>query len=93
MSECCKYCGQEYRDAVTASPEHTNHHPSGPYKGKHALFVSDTLGPFCCVHCEWHSLPGDFRTVRQSLFYLGGAVSNETRLNELEKESSLENLK
>ena len=33
--------------------------------------------------------PGDFRTVRQSLYYLGGAVSNETRLNELEKESSL----
>ena len=33
--------------------------------------------------------PGDFRTVRQSLFYLGGDVTNETRLNELEKESSL----
>lgn len=33
--------------------------------------------------------PGDFRTVRQSLYYLGGTVSNETRLNELEKESSL----
>ena len=33
--------------------------------------------------------PGDFRTVRQSLYYRGGAVSNETRLNELEKESSL----
>ena len=33
--------------------------------------------------------PGDFRTVRQSLYYLGGAVSNETCLNELEKESSL----
>ena len=33
--------------------------------------------------------PGDFRTVRQSLHYLGGAVSNVMRLNELEKESSL----
>jgi SpoVK/Ycf46/Vps4 family AAA+-type ATPase len=33
--------------------------------------------------------PGDFRTVRQSLHYLGGTVSNVTRLNELEKESSL----
>ena len=33
--------------------------------------------------------PGDFRTVRQSLYYLGGTVTNETRLNELEKESSL----
>ena len=33
--------------------------------------------------------PGDFRTVRQSLYYLGGSVTNETRLNELEKESSL----
>ena len=33
--------------------------------------------------------PGDFRTVRQSLYYLGSAVSNETRLNELAKESSL----
>ena len=33
--------------------------------------------------------PGDFRTVRQSLYYLGGSVSNEVRLNELEKESSL----
>lgn len=34
-------------------------------------------------------VPGDFRTVRQSLYYLGGSVSNETRLNELEKECSL----
>ena len=33
--------------------------------------------------------PGDFRTVRQSLYYLGGDVTNETRLNELEKESLL----
>ena len=33
--------------------------------------------------------PGDFRTVRQSLYYLGGTVSNEMRLNELEKECSL----
>ena len=33
--------------------------------------------------------PGDFRTVRQSLYYLGGSVTNATRLNELEKESSL----
>ena len=33
--------------------------------------------------------PGDFRTVRQSLYYLGGSASNETRLNGLEKESSL----
>ena len=33
--------------------------------------------------------PGDFRTVRQSLYYLGGTVSNDTRLCELEKESSL----
>ena len=33
--------------------------------------------------------PGDFRTVRQTLYYLGGSVSNETRLNELEKECSL----
>ena len=33
--------------------------------------------------------PGDFRTVRQSLYYLGGTVTNETCLNELEKESSL----
>ena len=33
--------------------------------------------------------PGDFRTVRQSLFYLGGDITNATRLAELEKESSL----
>jgi len=33
--------------------------------------------------------PGDFRTVRQSLYYLGGAVTNAMRLSELEKESSL----
>ena len=33
--------------------------------------------------------PGDFRTVRQSLYYLGGAVTNATRLDGLEKESSL----
>ena len=33
--------------------------------------------------------PGDFRTVRQSLYYLGGSASNETILNGLEKESAL----
>ena len=33
--------------------------------------------------------PGDFRTVRQSLYYLGGAVTNSIRLNGLEKESFL----
>lgn len=33
--------------------------------------------------------PGDFRTVRQALFYLGGTVTNEVRLGELEKESAL----
>ena len=33
--------------------------------------------------------PGDFRTVRQSLFYLGGDTTNAMRLGELEKESLL----
>ena len=33
--------------------------------------------------------PGDFRTVRQSLYYLGGAVTNAMRLGGLEKETSL----
>ena len=31
--------------------------------------------------------PGDFRTVRQSLYYLGGEVDNAMRIGELEKES------
>ena len=31
--------------------------------------------------------PGDFRTVRQSLYYLGSTVNNAMRLGELEKES------
>ena len=33
--------------------------------------------------------PGDFRTVRQSLYYLGGTTTNSTLLDALEKESSL----
>ena len=33
--------------------------------------------------------PGDFRTVRQSLYYLGGGVDNTMRIGELEKESSV----
>ena len=33
--------------------------------------------------------PGDFRTVRQSLYYLGGTTTNELLLSALEKESSL----
>lgn len=33
--------------------------------------------------------PGDFRTVRQSTYYLGGTTTNAMRLTELEKESSL----
>ncbi len=35
--------------------------------------------------------PGDFRTVRQSLFYLGGDVSNADRLSALEQESCVKN--
>ena len=31
--------------------------------------------------------PGDFRTVRQSLFYLGGSISNENRIEALRRES------
>ena len=31
--------------------------------------------------------PGDFRTVRQSLYYLGSNVDNAMRIGELEKES------
>ena len=30
--------------------------------------------------------PGDFRTVRQSMYYLGGIVTNAQRIAELEKE-------
>ena len=33
--------------------------------------------------------PGDFRTVRQGMYYLGGNASNAQRLGELEKESAL----
>ena len=33
--------------------------------------------------------PGDFRTVRQSMYYLGGETTNAQRLSELEKESSV----
>ena len=35
--------------------------------------------------------PGDFRTVRQSLFYYGGDVTNAMRLEALERESSAKN--
>ena len=35
--------------------------------------------------------PGDFRTVRQSLYYLGSGVDNAMRLGELEKESGMKN--
>ena len=31
--------------------------------------------------------PGDFRTVRQSFFYLGGSVSNDDRIDALRRES------
>ena len=33
--------------------------------------------------------PGDFRTVRQATYYLGGTVTNLQRIEELEKESSV----
>ena len=38
---------------------------------------------------EYRLPRGDFRTVRQSLYYLGGGVTNALRLDELEKESAL----
>ena len=49
MSEYCKYCGQEYRDASTLLRNSCSYHPSG--HGKHALFEGDVDGPFFCVHC------------------------------------------
>lgn len=33
--------------------------------------------------------PGDFRTVRQSFFYLGDEVANSERLSALERESAV----
>ena len=33
--------------------------------------------------------PGDFRTVRQATYYLGGSITNSQRIEELEKESSV----
>ena len=35
--------------------------------------------------------PGDFRTVRQSLFYLGQEVTNAERLEALKRESAAKN--
>ena len=35
--------------------------------------------------------PGDFRTVRQSLFYYGGDITNAMRLEALERESAAKN--
>ena len=35
--------------------------------------------------------PGDFRTVRQSLFYYGGEITNAMRLEALEHESEAKN--
>ena len=53
----------------------------------------------CIIHCPCHAAvrvggsarlaPGDFRTVRQSLYYLGDAVNNAMLLGELEKESRI----
>ena len=33
--------------------------------------------------------PGDFRTVRQSLYYLGGSVTNAQRIDALARESEV----
>jgi hypothetical protein len=33
--------------------------------------------------------PGDFRTVRQSMYYLGGSISNAQRIEALRQESVL----
>lgn len=46
---------------------------------------------FCAVRLAGirNLAPGDFRTVRQSLYYLGGDASNAIRLDGLEKESAL----
>ena len=36
-----------------------------------------------------HLVPGDFRTVRQGLFYLGATATNSDRLAALRRESSM----
>jgi len=49
MSEFCKYCGLEFRDARMLLNNSCSMHPDG--RGKHALFEGDKDGPFYCVHC------------------------------------------
>ncbi len=56
MSEYCKYCGREYRDARTLLSLSC---PSNPNGRNHELFEGDKNGPFLCVHCG-----REYRTLR-----------------------------
>ena len=51
MSEYCKYCGTSARDARTLLNGWCPKHPSGPSKGKHALYEGGERSEYVCVYC------------------------------------------
>ena len=65
MSEYCKYCGQEYRDAATLLRNTCNHHPNGracsakailkpgERKMRTGLFALISLGAFTALATEY----------------------------------------
>ena len=58
MTCYCKYCGSKYPSVSTLTSTSCHRHPSGPNKGKHALYESSEKSRYTCKNCgrEYPSL-------------------------------------
>ena len=82
----------EPRPAISDSPSNSSSITQRRRQDSSSADVQDRLERRGAATPEHDSpAPGDFRTVRQSLFYYGGEVSNAQRLDALEREAETKN--
>lgn len=51
MNYYCKYCGHSAQNLPTLVNNYCQRHPSGPNKGKHALYEGSEKSRYECKHC------------------------------------------
>jgi DNA-directed RNA polymerase subunit RPC12/RpoP len=55
MNYYCKYCGTKAASISNLTGASCSRHPSGPHKGKHALYEGGEKASYDCKHCGTRS--------------------------------------